>query len=164
MAKKRRKDDAAAPSGGMSAARTWVDEPERRLEDWEVFFSRQRSPVLRSQMITAMMAGRPLEVERLPAAALLDAVVLSMAMRSYHEAEVVDDYAALLRRADAAWQDPMWTCRVFDQYHCNIASFIVRMGNAEFVAYEDLYVPDYAARLLSQDVPEYFDRELEEAA
>jgi hypothetical protein len=135
------------------------DADEPRISDWEFFFRDQRSPLVRSQLITALMAGRPLEVERLPAAALLDAVLLSMTARNYLDAEIVDDYHALLRRADEAWRDPMWTRRVFDQTHLGAADFVVR-GATEFKCFEDLYIPAFVGGMLAGDPPVYFKKEL----
>lgn len=130
-----------------------------RAPCWEVFFRDQRSPLLRSQLITALMSGHQLEVERLPHGALLDAVVLSMTTRSYFDAEIIDDYTALLRHVDELWRDPMWTKRIFDQYHTNAASYIIR-GSSRFVCAEDLYIPDLVGWLLEHEPPQYFSEEL----
>jgi hypothetical protein len=138
------------------------DPGEPTISDWEFFFRDQRAPVLRSQMITALMAGHPFEVERLPTATLLDAVVLSMAARNYLDAEIVDDYNALLERTDAVWKEPTWSRRVFDQTHCGAADFIIR-GATAFTCYEDMYIPQFVSSLLEQDPPEYFKRELKAA-
>jgi hypothetical protein len=130
-----------------------------RAPGWAIFFRDQRSPFLRSQLITALMAGKQLEVERLPTSTLLDVVILSMAARNYHDAEIIDDYNALLRRTDDAWKDPMWTRRIFDQTHMNVADFILR-GATEFVCYEDQYIPALVSWLLEHDPPTYFSEEL----
>jgi hypothetical protein len=130
-----------------------------RAPCWEIFFRDQRSPLLRSQMITALMSGHQLEVERLPASTLLDVVLLSMSARNYSDAEIIDDYTALLRRTDSTWRDPMWTRRTFDQTHMNAADFIIR-GATEFTCFEDEYIPDLVHWLLEHDVPEYFSEEL----
>lgn len=138
-----------------------VPQPQRKdvASNWATFFRDQRSPFLRSQLITALMAGRQLEVERLPPAALLDAVVIAMAARVYHEAEIVDDFDALLRRTDEVWKDPMWTRRIFDQVHMSAANAIIK-GLAEFVCTEDLYIPELVGWYLAHDVPVYFEKEL----
>jgi hypothetical protein len=133
--------------------------PADRAPYWDFFFRDQRSPFIRAQLVTAMMAGKSLEVERLPVGALLDAVLLASAARCYHEAEVVDDFNALLRRTDEAWKAPGWTCKVFDQTHMNAADFIIR-GTTEFTALEDSYIPDLVGWLLEHDPPEYFKMEL----
>lgn len=130
-----------------------------RAPCWSIFFREQRSPLLRSQLITALMSGHQLEVERLPVSTLLDAVVLSMTARNYSDAEIVDDYNALLRRTDTVWQDPMWTRRTFDQTHINVADFIIR-GADEFTCTEDEYIPQLVDWLLGHEVPEYFSEEL----
>jgi hypothetical protein len=127
---------------------------------WEVFFKYQRSPFLRSQLITALMAGKPLEVERLPPATLLDVVMLAMVTREYYHAEIIDDYQALLRRTDALWKEPMWTCKIFDQYHLHTADYVVR-GSTELVCYEDQYLPSLVGWILEHDSPTYFAKELE---
>lgn len=126
---------------------------------WSIFFRDQRAPFLRSQMITALMSGHQLEVERLPAASLLDAVLLSMTARNYHEAEIIDDFNALLRRTDDLWRDPMWTRRVFDQTHTGAADFIIR-GMTQFVCAEDMYIPELTQWFLEHDPPKYFSEEL----
>lgn len=105
------------------------------------------------------MSGHQLETERLPNGALLDVVVLSMATRNYLEAEVIDDYTALLTRTERVWKDPLWTRRMFDQTHMNAASFIL-MGKAEFTSAEDLYVPELVEWILDQEPPVYFTEEL----
>jgi len=105
------------------------------------------------------MAGKQMEVERLPAASLLDVVVMSSATRNYHEAEIIDDFHALLRRTSDAWKSPTWCRKTFDQTHANAASFIL-MGLTEFVTLEDSYIPDLAGWLLEHDPPEYFTKEL----
>ena len=131
----------------------------QKAPGWEVFFHDQRSPLLRSQLITALMSGHQLEVERLPTQVLLDAVLLSMTTRNYLEAEIVDDYQGLLSRTDEKWKDPMWTRRVFDQMHAGTADFIIR-GTNEFKCAEDLYIPELVQWWLEHDVPEYFSEEL----
>ncbi len=132
---------------------------QERAPNWDVFFHYQRNPLLRSQLITALLSGHQLEVERLPAATLLDAVLLSMAARNYAESEVIDDYSALLRRVDEAWKSPLWTRRVFDQTHMGTADFILR-GTSEFTCHEDAYIPDFVTWLLEHEVPNYFAEEL----
>jgi hypothetical protein len=130
-----------------------------RAPYWEVFFKCQRSPVLRSQLITALMAGKPLEVERLPPAALLDVVMLSMVTREYYQAEIIDDYVALLRKTDTIWREPMWTCKIFDQYHLHTADYVVR-GSTELVSYEDRYLPGLVQWYLNAEAPSYFKEEI----
>lgn len=130
-----------------------------RAPCWETFFRDQRSPLLRSQLITALMSGHPLEVDRLPTATLLDAVLLAMTTRNYFEAEIIDDYDALLRRTNEKWKDPMWTRRTFDQTHSNAASFIL-MGSKEFTCHEDLYIPALVKWLLEHEPPTYFSEEV----
>jgi hypothetical protein len=126
---------------------------------WSNFFRDQRCPVVRSQLITALMAGRQLEVERLPTAALADAVMLSMVSRYYFEAEIIDDYPALLRTTEAKWKEPMFCHEVFNQMHLSTVSFVVR-GSDELVCYEDQYIPSLVGWWLNHDVPEYFAKEL----
>lgn len=129
--------------------------PPDPLSNWRTFFCRQRHPLLRSNVTATLMAGRVMEVERLPKAALLDALLLAFTARTYFDAEVVDDFPALLRRADEVWREPGWSCRVFDQAHCAVADFIIR-GSAEFVCREDLYIPAMVGRILAEDPPAYF--------
>ena len=126
---------------------------------WKTFFACQRSPVLRSQVLLALMAGTPFEVERLPVAALPDVALLATASRSYCEAEIVDDYAALLRRVEEEWGAPDWTCKRFDSPHLCCLDFILK-GTTEFVAAEDLYISELTQWLLDQEAPSYFKKEL----
>jgi hypothetical protein len=149
MAKRKQKTETAP------VVPTHVD----RAPYWETFFKCQRSPFLRSQLITALMAGTALEIERLPPATLLDVVILSMITREYYSAEIIDDYAALLRHTDAVWREPMWTCKIFDQAHMVTADFILR-GSSELVCYEDAYLPSLVEFYLEHDVPEYFSSEV----
>ena len=135
--------------------------PVGRAPYWEVFFRQQRSPLLRSQLITAVMAGKQFETDRLPKAALADAVLLSMAARNYVEAEIVDDYPALLRRTDETWKEPDWTCKVFDQSHTGTVDFIVRgVTTTRFTCAEDAPIPGLVEWLLDHDCPDYFAEEL----
>lgn len=140
--------------------------PETKSQDsapyWDTFFRDQRNPVLRSQLITALMAGKQLELDRLPAAVLLDVVLMSMTTRNYFEAEIIDDYEGLLRRTEEKWRDPLWCCKVFDQRHSCTASFIL-MGTKEFKCPEDQYIPDLVQWYLEHDPPLYFEKELTEA-
>jgi len=143
----------------MSKNREPVAAVKERAWYWDNFFKCQRCPVLRSQLITSLMAGKLLEVERLPKAALLDAVLIAMTTREYHQAEVIDDYTALCRLTNEEWKDPMWSCKVFDQNHLGTADFVVR-GSNEFVCHEDQYIPGLIGWFLGHDVPEYFVKEL----
>lgn len=136
-----------------------VQRPATVAPNWNLFFRDQRSPVLRSQLITALMSGHPLEVERLPTRTLLDAVLLAMTARNYFESEIIDDYNALLRRTDTAWKDPLWTKRTFDQLHMGVCDFILR-GATEFKCYEDMYIPELVRWMLENEPPQYFVEEL----
>ncbi len=149
MAKKKKASEVQAP----------VNISHDRAPYWDTFFRDQRNPLLRSQLITALMSGHQLELDRLPTATLLDAVLLSMTTRNYFDAEIIDDYDGLLRRADEKWREPLWSARIFDQYHSNAASFII-MGTKEFKCSEDMYIPDLVKWLLDHEPPQYFSREL----
>jgi hypothetical protein len=83
-----------------------------------------------------------------------------MAARNYHEAEIIDDYEALLRRTDETWKDPQWTRRTFDQTHSAAADFIIKWGTSEFRCNEDLYIPELVQWLLENEPPQYFVEEL----
>lgn len=126
---------------------------------WRIFFREQRNPFVRSQLITALMSGHPLETERLPKIALLDALVIASTTREYLNAEIVDDFDALKERVNAVWKDPLWSRRIFDQTHMTAASFIL-LGTTRFSCYEDQYVPDLVEWLLETDPPVYFSEEL----
>jgi hypothetical protein len=128
---------------------------------WESFFHCQRSPVLRSQMLTALMAGTKLIMERVPTPGLLDALLLSTATRHYCDAEIIDDYDGLLVRTAETWKRPDWSTKVFSSMHANAANFIL-LGTKEFNCAEDAYIPGMVEWYLSQEPPQYFARELTE--
>jgi hypothetical protein len=147
-------DDPCAPTPDDAS-------PTGRRLCWEDFFRCQRSPVLRSQLLTALMAGTPLVVDRLPSASLLDVVLLATAARNHCDAEIVDDYAALLQRARDEWAAPGWTALVFDQQHGNKANYILQ-GSDWFDNHEESYIPDMVAWYLRQtDAPAVFERKIE---
>jgi hypothetical protein len=129
---------------------------------WESFFRCQRSPMLRSQLLTALMAGTQLVMERVPTSGLLDALLLSTATRYYCEAEIVDDYDGLVARTAETWKRPDWSTKVFNSLHANVANFIL-LGTKQFNCAEDAYIPGMASWYLAQDPPEYFVKELTEA-
>lgn len=128
-------------------------------QEWEVFFSCQRHPILRSQLITAMMSGTVLDADRVPTGLLLDALLIATAARTDHNAEVVNTYDALVTRVREEWSKPDWTCRVFSSQHANKANWILQ-GQVEFCCAEDVYIPQYVGWLLQQDAPAYWDEDL----
>lgn len=142
-------------------------QPKIEVQDvpgWELFFQCQRNPVLRSQLITALMGGTPLIVERVPTALWLDLVLVATTTRECLEAEIVDDYAGLLRMTDERWRDPLFTSRVFWSIHAGRADFIVRSGGTDVDGLwedpETAYLPGLmTAYLESPGVPEYFVEE-----
>lgn len=135
---------------------------EQRLS-WETFFSCQRSPVYRSQLIVSLMAGVQLVVEKLPNGMLLDVLLVATASREKHDAEIVDDYQALLERIEEAWRKPDWTCRVFDSIHCMWANCILQGRGKEFDDHDVQYIPELVGWYLAQDsVPDYFETELDD--
>jgi hypothetical protein len=127
---------------------------------WESFFRCQKSPILRSQMLTTLMAGTPLQMEHLPMASLLDALLLAFTARTYCEAELIDDYEGLKRRTDDTWKRADWTTKMFDSIHVRAANFII-LGSEELAACEEAYIPTMVAWYLGHDVPQYFAHELE---
>lgn len=128
---------------------------------WQVFFRLQRSPVLRSEMLTALMSGTQLLAERIPNALLLDVALLATASRRYLEAEIVDDYAALLRRVEEKWAAPDWTARVFDSIHANYVSGLLKGWAMDMEQLDEVtYVPKMTQWYLEHDVPGYFVKEL----
>lgn len=131
---------------------------------WEFFFMCQRHPVLRSQLVTSLMAGSQVDAERVPVHLLLDAVLLATAAREFHEAEVVTDYQRLLERTEEEWRRPDWTCKVFDSIHGDRADAIINRGVRDFPTPESAYVPALAGWLLGHDVPEYFSEEITDDA
>lgn len=129
---------------------------------WETFFMCQRYPVLRGQLITTIMAGKPLEVARINKHMLLDVVLLATACREQCNAEIVDDFQRLLDRTEEEWRKPDWTCKVFSQLHADWANNIINHGTRHFESFEAWYVPTLAQWLLEHDVPNYFSYELTE--
>jgi hypothetical protein len=125
---------------------------------WEMFFRSQRYPILRSQLITSLMVGVPYELERLPTATLLDAVLLTTAAREYLQAEIIDDYDGLLSRADDEWSKPDWTAARFDQINAMWAGVILK-GVRNFDPPEVRWIPAFVNAVISSAVPEYFSEE-----
>lgn len=125
---------------------------------WPLFFRCQRNPFLRSQLITALMAGTQLELARLPNAVLADVVLLAMVSREYHQAEIIDDYAGLLERINEVWRNPEFTHRTFDSIHLSTVSFIT-MGTNQIHCAEEQYIPDLVEWYLTRDAPDYFTKE-----
>lgn len=124
------------------------------MRDWEQCFVSQSSPVLRSQLLAALMAGTQIEADRVPVPALLDAVVLATTARNYCEAEIVDDYQRLLERAKEE--------RLVDgrDGHCRMhqihqISFILDGVADELTAPEDQYLERMVTRFLSMEPPAY---------
>lgn len=127
---------------------------------WERFFQHQRSPMLRSQLLTALMTGgKPLEVESLPSAVLLDTLLLAAVARQEHEAEIVDDYDGLLARVNREWAEPAWTCKRFDQRHSGLASLIAIGNSVTFTDPDVEYLVTMVGTYLNQDAaPEFFGK------
>jgi hypothetical protein len=136
--------------------------PEKLAEQWMQFFTCQRNPILRSELLTALLAGTSLEESRVPTVLLLDVVLLAFAARTYHDAEIVNDFMGLCERTEEEWSRPDWTCRVFNSIHGNAANWILK-GSKEFGCSEDRYIPEMVGFYLSHEVPNYFVRELEDS-
>ena len=134
----------------------------RQCKCWEIFFYEQRNPVLRSQMLTILMAGTPMEAERVPKAALLDALLLAYAARRYYSAEIIDDFQVLVERVKEEWERPTWTTKVFSNSHANAAAFIVYQGARSLDDCEHQYLLNMVEWYLGHDCPNYFDEELTE--
>jgi hypothetical protein len=134
-------------------------EPEAGPLAWEAVFKCQRSPVLRSELIGALMGGTVLQVERLPVGLLADAVLLATAAREHCEAEIVDDYRALLTRVEETFVRGDFSARVCDTTFLNKVSAILR----GFGPFDDPYhletrcVPELVRWYLAQpSLPAYF--------
>ena len=128
----------------------------RQCKCWEIFFYEQRNPVLRSQMLTILMAGTPMEAERVPKAALLDALLLAYAARRYYSAEIIDDFQVLVERVKEEWERPTWTTKVFSNSHANAAAFIVYQGARSLDDCEHQYLLNMVEWYLGHDCPAYF--------
>ena len=126
---------------------------------WETFFRCQKAPMLRHQVLIALMSGKPFCIERLPSAVLLDVLLLATAARQDCDAEIVDDYDGLVTRVRLAWAKPDWTCKVFDNIHLTKASCILE-DRREFICPEDQYIPEMVGWYLRHDVPEFIGKEL----
>lgn len=122
--------------------------------EWQLFWQCQRSPVLRSQVVAALLAGTVIEVERLPRALLADVAVLATVTRTCCDAEIVDDYQALLQRVEEVWQEPTWTCRTFDSPYLGWLHFVL-LGSVNLEVPEVAWMPDWIEELLEQDMPGY---------
>jgi hypothetical protein len=129
--------------------------------NWRQFFMCQRDPVLRSQLLTAMMAGTRLDYERLAVRMLPDVVLFSAAARWYHNAEVVDDYRGLLRRTDEIWKQPDWTTRTFNSIHGLWVTYLIR-GTEDFETPEQRVIPPLVGWYLNAEPPSYFSEEIKE--
>jgi hypothetical protein len=129
---------------------------------WESFFQCQRYPILRSQLLTAMMAGTVMPAARVPTASLLDVVLIATAAREVLNAEIVSDYNGLLSRTQEEWSRPDWTAKVFSSIHGNWANAILR-GTRNFDAPETEYIVPMTEWYINHEAPEYFVRELTEA-
>lgn len=131
-----------------------------RILCWESFFACQHSPIIRSTLLTCLMAGTVLQVERIPASALLDAVLLATAARKM-EAEIVDDYDALLSRAEEVWSKPDFTHKVMDNTHGRWANCIIK-GQRDFFD-EEQYIPRMVEWYCGQEVPKYMAQDMSDA-
>lgn len=125
---------------------------------WESFFQCQRHPVLRSQVLAALMSGTVLEVERLPSPALLDVLLLATAARETCNAEIVSDYDALRTRVEEEWSKPDWTTRVFSSAHGRWANCILK-GTKDFDSPEEAYIPSMVSWFMNHDAPQYIAKE-----
>lgn len=137
-------------------------EPVREaVPRWSVFFSCQRYPVYRSQLLTALLAGQKLDVERLPTPVLLDVLLLATASRYQHNAEIVTDYDTLIERVREEWARPDWTCKVFSSLHARWANVILDGRGKDFDNTEERYIPEFVGWYLNHDAPNYFSQEFE---
>jgi hypothetical protein len=127
---------------------------------WEVFFYCQPNPVLRSQLLTCLLAGNRLLLDHIPMIMSLDAILISFTARTYCEAEIIDDFQGLLDRTEEEWRQPTFTHRVFDSMHGSAANWVIK-GSQEFGCPEEQYIPRMVQWYLEHDVPAYFVRELE---
>ncbi len=128
---------------------------------WPFFFRQQRAPVLRSQMLTALLAGTQIAADRLPVASLPDAVLIAAAARRYCDAEVVDNWDSLRRRTEEKWAEPEFTHRVFDQTLLCTVGFLTRFDSATALETpEACWVPGMVEWYLRHEVPQYFRKEL----
>jgi len=127
---------------------------------WESFFQCQRHPMLRSQLLTALMAGTPLSLEWLPTPMLLDVVLVCTAARNHCDAEIIDDYRGLLDKVNELWSQPNWSCKVFSSIHGSRANSILQ-GSAEFTCTEELYIPAMVDWYLTHEPPQYLAVEFE---
>jgi hypothetical protein len=162
--KKSKKQESTPQPGQGTILGTYQYAYGTKLQPWAYFFQRQKYPMLRSQLITALQAGTPLEIESLPEPLLLDAALFARACRSHFDAEVVDDYQGLLNRIDAAWK--AWKLEIdeehkpkFDSPHRDAVSAAIWFGSDEFTTPETQYIPALVDEYLSVDEPpKFFDK------
>lgn len=168
-----RRSKAEAPQHNLAIARIVrkapepADDPVQQFDNeaeiqpvhaWEVFFRCQRHPMLRHQVLMALMAGTPLIVDRLQKPMLLDVLIIANVTREYFEAEIVDDFQALKERVEEEWAKPDWSCRVFSSQHANWANWILK-GEVRAKNREELYIPDMVGWYLDQEPPTYITEE-----
>jgi hypothetical protein len=134
------------------------------IAHWDIFFRCQRYPILRSQVLVALMAGTVTPTERVPVAALLDVFVLATAARERVDADIVDNYAELERRVREEWDGERF--HVMSSQHGNCASSIVYLNadrKAIFDRPEDSYIPAMLSKLFEvEEVPQYIGQEMTE--
>ena len=159
--KKQKKVRSVSPDGEIQEHPVTALPVTVRPLCWEAFFKCQRHPILRSQLLTSLMAGTVMPTERIPTGSLLDAVLVATAAREILNAEVVSDYDALLTRTEEEWAKPDWTCKVFSSIHGHWANAILK-GTRNFDSVEENYIPDMVEWYIQHDVPTYFSRELTE--
>jgi hypothetical protein len=105
-----------------------------------------------------MMAGTVVETERCSEASLADFLLMAFTSRVYHEAEVVDDYEALLTRIREVWSRSEFTHHVFDSTHLRAAAYIAFQNCEEFSCPEEDYISALIGGWFEVDPPEYFKK------
>jgi hypothetical protein len=136
-------------------------EPGVAEKCWETFFRCQPNPIIRSQLLTALLAGSTIQVDRVPTVALQDVLMLALGARKYCDAEIVDSWQNLKERVFDVWARPDFTHRMMDQTHCLWCSAVVHRGAEEFLNSEERYVPAMVAWYLGHASPSYFVKEIE---
>jgi len=92
---RRRSTNVGQPAAEVRQAATWR----------EYFFQCTRNPVSVSNLIVALAAGTPLQVDRIPPELLAPVVLLSTVGLRVFQQQIVDDYVALFNRMEELWKD-----------------------------------------------------------
>jgi len=161
MTKKARSRKEQPAKSVTSQFQTTVESDRPRA--WECFFRDQPFPVFRSQLLTALMAGTPLDVEHIPVRALADVAIIAAVSRYFCNAEVVTDWKALISKVRELWDAPTFSHKVFSNMHLRALASVIYHNSEQsaFSDHDELYLPELVRWYLEQETPDYFERTVE---